>query len=64
MQGMMPTLIETHESVLGPYCTREQARQLLESLRVAYQALPSPERILVKSVVSQLARVQFAQEME
>ena len=63
-QTMMQTLIETHEQALGPLCTREEARELLESLRAAYQKLPLPERILVKTAVSQLARAQSAQEME
>ncbi|HUM05110.1 MAG TPA: hypothetical protein VLT90_06595 [Terriglobales bacterium] len=54
----------TLECGYGPHCTREQARQLLEELRLAYQSLSPAGRGLVKSVVAQLERAQFLQEMD
>jgi hypothetical protein len=61
---MMQTFIETSETARGLCCSRQQARELLESLRAAYQALPSHEQMLVKGMVSQLARVQSVLETE
>jgi hypothetical protein len=46
-----------------PRCTREQARELLEDLRAAYQSLLSAERIVFRGIVKQAARTQFTQEM-
>jgi len=60
----MQTMIEIPERVYGPHCTREQARQLLEALRTAYQALSEAERGLVKAVLGQAASAQRMQEME
>ena len=61
-QGMMPTLIELNEPTHRPCCTGEQARQMLESLRAAYQSLKLPEQILVKSAITQAAREQSVKE--
>ena len=60
----MPTTMEIPKCGYGPQCTREQARQLLEELRAAYQSLSPAERNLVKSVIGQVERAQFMQEME
>ena len=46
-----------------PRYTRAQARELLEGLRCAYQSLLPAERIVFRSIVTQAARTQFAQEM-
>jgi hypothetical protein len=45
----------------SPYCTREQARELLEGLRTAYQSLLPAERIMVGSMIAQSARSQLEQ---
>jgi FixJ family two-component response regulator len=63
-QNMMPSLIQPIEPALGPHCTREQARELLEALRAAYQSLSPADRGLVKNLVSQMERRQLLQEME
>jgi hypothetical protein len=47
----------------GPHCTPEQARQLLEGLRAAYQSLLPTERIVIRDMVAQSARTKFTQEM-
>ncbi len=47
----------------GPSCTPEQARELLEGLRTAYQSLLPAERIVIRDIVAQSARTQFTQEM-
>lgn len=60
----MPTLYNTPQIGHGPHCTRQQARQLLEDLRAAYQSLSTAERGLVKSVIAQVERAQFVLEME
>jgi len=60
----MPQMITTVEHSAGPYCTREQARDLLEALRAAYQSLPFAERSLVKSIIGQTQRAQATLEME
>ena len=52
----MQTLIENPQRSYGPHCTREQARDLLEGLRVAYQSLPLHERSLFRSAISQMSR--------
>jgi hypothetical protein len=46
-----------------PRCTRQQARELLEGLRAAYQSLLPYERIVFRGIVTQAARTQFTQEM-
>jgi hypothetical protein len=61
---MMPQLIETFEGSRGPQCTRQQARELLEGLRAAYQSLSLAERSLVKSVVGHMQRAQLIQEID
>jgi len=47
----------------GPHGTPEQARDLLEGLRTAYQSLLPAERIVIRDIVTQSARTQFLQEM-
>ena len=64
MTGMMPTSIESLERVHGPHCTREQAAELLEGLRLAYQSLSRAQQSLVKGIVGQLERAQKIQEMD
>jgi hypothetical protein len=61
---MMPSLIEVPEHIPMPHRTREEAAQLLEGLRAAYQSLSSADRGLFKSAVSHLARVQVTQELD
>jgi len=61
---MMPTTIETLECVPKARRTREQARQLLESLRATYQALSVTERELAKGNLVRAMRVQLLQEKE
>ena len=57
----MPQLIETLEHAPRPHCSREQAREVLEALRTAYQSLSVAERSLVKSLIG---RAQHAQVMQ
>lgn len=59
---MMPTMIEKIEYSHPPHHTPEQARQLLEELRAAYQSLPMGDRSVFKNAISQMGRDQFAQE--
>jgi len=47
----------------GQHCTPEQASELLEGLRTAYQSLLPSERIVVRDIVAQSAQMQFTQEM-
>jgi len=47
----------------GPHCTPEQARELLEGLRTAYQLLLPTEQIVIRGIVAQSAQTQFTQEM-
>lgn len=47
----------------SPHCTPEQARELLEGLRAAYQSLLPAERIVIRDIVAQATRQQLAQEM-
>jgi FixJ family two-component response regulator len=61
---MTPTLITPIESGPRPRCSREQAARLLEELRAAYQSLSQAERDLVKTVVWQMERTQYTQEMK
>jgi hypothetical protein len=61
---MMPQLIKTLERTPRPQCTREQARELLESLRNAYQSLSLAERSLVKGVIGRAWHTQVMQESQ
>ena len=61
---MMPQLIETFEIIPGPHCTSEQARELLEALRSAYQSLLPVERTFVRCVVSQVERQQLLRDID
>jgi hypothetical protein len=60
-QGMQ-TLIEHTGCETRPFRTREEAAELLEALRAAYQSLPSGGRSLVKSAISKVA--QFTIEID
>lgn len=62
--AMMPQLIETLEPAARRHCSREQARELLEALRCAYQSLALPERSAVKSMIGQAQREQVGQEID
>lgn len=44
-------------------CSREQANELLERLRAAYQSLLASERIVFRAIIRHAARTQFTQEM-
>ena len=46
----------------GPHCTLEQARELLEGLRAAYQSLLPAEQIMIRSMIAESAQPQFAPE--
>jgi hypothetical protein len=61
---MMPQLTESPEQAGRPQCSIEQARELLEALRVAYQSLPFAERSAVKSLVGQTRREQLMREID
>lgn len=61
---MMPSLMEIPKRVPIPHCTREEAAQLLESLRAVYQSLSFAERSLVKSLVASEERAHFMQEQQ
>lgn len=45
-----------------PHCTLEQARELLEGLRAAYQSLLPAEQIMIRSMIAESAQPQFAPE--
>ena len=60
---MMPQLIETLEGRPGPACTREQARELLEGLRAAYESLSLAAHSLIKGLSRQAQRAQALAEM-
>ena len=62
-QDMMPQTITTVEHSTGPHCTREQARELLEALRAAYQSLPFAQRSLVKNLIGQVQRAEATLEI-
>jgi hypothetical protein len=47
----------------APHCTPEQARELLEGLRTAYQSLLPTEQIVILGIVAQSAHTQFTQEV-
>jgi FixJ family two-component response regulator len=61
---MMPQLTETLEHAARPHCSREQARELLEALRTAYQSLSLSERSVVKSMIGRAQREQLLQEID
>jgi hypothetical protein len=61
---MMPQLIGTLEQAPRPRRTRAQARELLESLRTAYQSLSLAERSLVKGVIGRARHTQVMQESQ
>jgi hypothetical protein len=61
---MMPQFIQTLKENPRPACTREQARELLEQLRAAYQDLSSAERNLVKGSIWQAQRAQAIAEAD
>ena len=48
--------------VRGPHCTLEQAREMLEGLRAAYQSLLPAEQIMIRSMIAQIGATQFAPE--
>lgn len=63
-EDMMLQITETLEHVPRPLCSREQARELLELLRAAYQSLSLAERSLVKSVIGRAQHAQVAAEID
>jgi len=60
---MMPLLTKTLEHAARPQCSIEQARELLEALRRAYQSLCLAERGAVKGLIGQAQRKQLMQEI-
>ena len=60
----MPQLTETLEHAAQPQCSIEQARELLVTLRAAYQSLCLAERSAVKSLIGQAQRKQLMQEID
>ncbi len=60
----MPQLTETLGQVPRPHCSREQAREMLESLRTAYQSLSFVERGLFKNRIFRAQREQTLQEID
>jgi hypothetical protein len=61
---MMPQFTETLEDAPRPRCSNEQARELLEALRIAYQSLSLAERCAVKSMIGRAQRQQVTQEID
>ena len=61
---MMLQPVEKLEGTPTGQRTREQARELLEGLRMAYQSLSPSERGLMKSIVWQLGRAQPSKEFD
>jgi hypothetical protein len=61
---MMPQLTETLEHAARSQCSIEQARELLEALRAAYQSLYLAERGAVKDLIGQAQRKQRIQEID
>ena len=61
---MMPQVTETLEHAARPQCSIEQARELLEALRAAYQSLPFAKRSAVKSLIGRVQREQLMQETD
>lgn len=52
-------LVTEPTPVRGPHCTLEQARELLEGLRAAYQSLLPAEQIMIRSMITESAQPQF-----
>ncbi len=46
-----------------PCCSREEAAQLLATLRNLYQSLPTGARQQVKNLISRVASVQLSEEL-
>lgn len=63
-QSMMPELMETFESGPRQHCMIEQARELLEGLRAAYNSLPLRERTLFRNIVCHARQAQLLQETD
>ena len=63
-QGMMLQLTETLERAPEPHCSREQARELLEALRTAYESLSFAERSLVKNMIGRVQHEHAMQEAD
>jgi hypothetical protein len=61
---MMPQFTETLEDAPRPHCSNQQARELLEALRIAYQSLSLAERGAVKSMIGRAQRQQVMQEID
>lgn len=55
-------LVTEPTPVRGRHCTLEQARELLEGLRDAYQSLLPTEQIMIGSMIAESAQPQFAPE--
>ena len=60
----MPQLTETLEHAARPQCSIEQARELLEALRTAYQSLPFEERSAIKSLIKQARHKDLMREID
>ena len=61
---MMPQFTETLEHAPRRHCSIEQTRQLLESLRTAYQSLSLAERSVIQSMIRQAQREQLMQDID
>lgn len=59
----MPQFTESLEHAPRPHCSSEQARELLEALRTAYQSLSLTERSLIKSVIGRAQQAQVTHEI-
>jgi hypothetical protein len=55
-------LVTEPTPVRSPHCTLEQARELVEGPRAAYQSLQPAEQIMIRSMIAESAQPQFAQE--
>lgn len=56
--GMTPAIIENLEIRSPRFRTREQAAELLETLRAAYQSLSVEDQNRLKADIVELARIQ------
>jgi len=61
---MMPQLTKTLEHPARRQCSIDQARELLEALRIAYQFLSPTERSGAKGMIGRAQRVQLMQEID
>jgi FixJ family two-component response regulator len=61
---MMPQLTQTLEHAARPQRSIEEARELLESLRAAYQSLSIAERGAVKGMIRRAQTKQLMQELD